>query len=274
MKTRRSQGFTLVELLVVIGIMAILISLLLPTMRVAHERAKRVECSAGLRQLTAAVVAYGIENKGRLPRGTRNGDDPLTPAVEQGEHCIWISTDTYDAVCKYLGNKTSTDSYVAAGRVRSRIDRAFACPNLWDSEAATIPYYADPVGWVIGYNYLGGHVTVPPAFNWRSPMKVSDKGSLALWCDLNDWSPADRWTIVSHRARSAAGFFYGANGGKHPKYYNAAGGNVALLDGSVQWRNLSDMKPYATVTWNATPPPSNGYPYPDNYPNASYMGLW
>lgn len=275
MTSRPSRGFTLVELLVVIGIIAILISLLLPTMRVAQERARRTECAAALRQLTAAVVAYAIENKGRLPRGTRNGDNPVTTDVEQGEHCIWISTDTYDAVCRYLGNKTSTASYVAAGRARSHVEKAIACPNLWDSEAAAIPYYADPVGWVIGYNYLGGHVTVPPAFNWRSPLKVSDKASLALWCDLNDWSPQDRWTIVSHRARAAAGFFYGADGGRNPRHYNAAGGNVAFLDGSVQWKNLSEMKPYATLgPWAA---PVGGYPtppYPDNYPNAPYMGLW
>jgi prepilin-type N-terminal cleavage/methylation domain-containing protein len=272
---RRILGFTLVELLVVIGIIAILIALLLPTMRVAQERARRTECAARLRQLTAAVASYSIENKGRLPAGTRNRDNPATPDPDDGEHCIWISTATYDAICKYLGSRKSTQDYVQHLAARSWMEMNLACPNIWESEAATIPYYNDAVGWVIGYNYLGGHISVPPAFNWRSPRKISDKGSLALWCDLNDWSPQDRWTIVSHRAKAASGFFYGTDGGKHPKYYNAAGGNVALLDGSVQWRNLSDMKPYATLGfWPATPPAANGYPYPDNYPNAPYMGLW
>ena len=269
-----APAFTLVELLVVIGIIGILITLLLPTMRVAQERARRTECAARLRQLSAAVASYGIENKGRVPAGTRNGDNPATPAPENGEHCIWISTPTYDAICRYLGSPRSTDDYVAAGRVRSRMEVNLACPNLWESDGASIPYHADAVGWVIGYNYLGGHVSVPGAFNWRSPLKLNDKASLALWCDLNDWSPQDRWTIVSHRTRAAAGFFYGADGGKNPKYYRAAGGNVAFLDGSVAWRDLSSMKPYATLgPWPAPPNPGSSY-YPDDYPNAPYMGLW
>jgi prepilin-type N-terminal cleavage/methylation domain-containing protein len=264
----RHRAFTLVELLVVIGIIGLLISLLLPTVRIAQDRARRTECSARLRQLTAAVAAYAVENKGRVPTGKRN-------AGGADEHCIWISTATYDAVCLYLGTKKSTEDYVNSGRLRSRIEMNLVDPNLWESEAATIPYYADPVGWVIGYNYLGGHQTVPAAFSWKSPQKISDRGSLALWCDLNDWSPQDRWTIVSHRTLSAAGFFYGADGGKNPKYYKAAGGHVAFLDGSVAWKNLSDMKPYATVgPWPAPPGLPDGYAYPDNYPNAPYMGLW
>src|SRR5262245_19204130 len=70
---RRRKGFTLVELLVVIGIIAMLISLLLPALKRAREQAQRTACAAQLRQLTAAVVAYGIENRGRVPTGERNG---------------------------------------------------------------------------------------------------------------------------------------------------------------------------------------------------------
>ena len=266
---RRPKGFTLVELLVVVGIIALLISMLLPALRKAREQAQRTACAAQLRQLTAAVVAYGIENRGRLPSGVRNG------GPGQGEHCIWISTDTYDAVCRYLGraNGRNTADYVASGGDRGRIEQHFACPNILGSDGSEIPYYAAAVGWVIGYNYLGGHANVPPAFEWKSPLKLNDRASLALWCDLNDWSPPDRWTIVSHRRNGAAGFFYGAKGGQHPKVHEAAGGNVAFLDGSVAWRNLTDMKPYVTIgPWPAAPPPQPGYPVV--IPNAPYLGLW
>jgi prepilin-type N-terminal cleavage/methylation domain-containing protein/prepilin-type processing-associated H-X9-DG protein len=265
---RRRKGFTLVELLVVIGIIAILIAMLFPALRRAREQATRTACAAQLRQLTAAVVMYAGENRGKLPSGIRNGG----PA--QGEHCIWISTTTYDAIVRYLGraNGRTTADFAATGN-RGLIEQHLACPNILDSEAATIPYFAPPVGWVIGYNYLGGHPTVPPAFEWKSPMKLNDKASLALWCDLNDWSPQDRWTIVSHRRNGAAGFYYGPTGGRHPQDHGAAGGNVAFLDGSVAWRNLVDMRPYATLgPWPTPPAQQPGYPVAP--PNAPYLGLW
>ena len=264
----RRKGFSLVELLVVVGIVAMLVALLLPALRRAREQAQRTACAAQLRQLTAAVVAYGIENRGRVPSGERNG------GPNQGEHCVWISTATYDAISRYLtaGKGKTTEDYVLSGD-RSRMEQHFACPNIWVAEGAEMPYYAAPVGWVIGYNYLGGHAVVPPAFNWKSPMKLSDRASSALWCDLNDWSPPDRWTIVSHRKSGAAGFFYGTKGGLHPKEHNAAGGNVAFLDGSVAWRNLDDMKPYVMIgPWPEPPPPTPGYPITP--PNAPYIGLW
>jgi prepilin-type N-terminal cleavage/methylation domain-containing protein/prepilin-type processing-associated H-X9-DG protein len=264
----RSKGFTLVELLVVIGIVALLVAILMPALRKAREQAQRAACASQLRQLSAAAIAYGIDNGGHLPSGLRNG------GAGQGEHCIWISTATYDGICRYLGRGTGrlTADYVASGD-RGRIEQHFACPNILASEASEIPYYAAPVGWVIGYNYLGGHPAVPSAFEWKSPLKLSDRGSLALWCDLNDWSPPDRWTIVSHRTTGAAGFFYGAKGGLHPREHQAAGGNVAFLDGSVSWRNVSEMKPYATLgPWQAGAPYQPGYPIVP--PNAPYIGLW
>src|SRR5688500_1807594 len=63
----RKNGFTLVELLVVIGIIAILISILLPVIGRAREQAKRVQCMSNLRQLSASFLMYCHENKDWFP---------------------------------------------------------------------------------------------------------------------------------------------------------------------------------------------------------------
>jgi prepilin-type N-terminal cleavage/methylation domain-containing protein len=63
------SGFTLVELLVVVGIIAVLVGILLPTLNRAREAAKRTACLANLRSLGQLVVMYANMNKGQIPIG-------------------------------------------------------------------------------------------------------------------------------------------------------------------------------------------------------------
>src|SRR5689334_3584451 len=62
----KRSGFTLVELLVVIGIIAVLISVLLPALNQARRQARQVQCLSNLRQVGIATTAYTSASKGYI----------------------------------------------------------------------------------------------------------------------------------------------------------------------------------------------------------------
>jgi len=94
---RRGKGFTLVELLVVIGIIALLISILLPSLNKAREMANRVKCMANIRSIGQAIALYTAETKGQWPRTLYSGDTDKEASVSFDNSAGTASVDPFTA---------------------------------------------------------------------------------------------------------------------------------------------------------------------------------
>src|SRR5439155_25165617 len=82
---RRLRALTLVELLLVIGIIAILISILLPPLSHANEAARKAQCLSNLRQTHLAVVLYANTYRDAVPLGCWGGP----PGYHQQNYMVW-----------------------------------------------------------------------------------------------------------------------------------------------------------------------------------------
>ena len=151
-------GFTLVELLVVIGIIAVIIAMLLPSLIKAREDARRVVCLSHVRQLTQATLLYVGDNGGTLPEAASANtalESPLCPRTRFAPPWTPYGIDKYvlpsigGALSKYLG--TGERGGEPMWRCPSAPPQFFTFIGLDPYNGFTAPNEFRP-----NYNYMAG----------------------------------------------------------------------------------------------------------------------
>jgi len=131
-RTRRPTGFTLVELLVVIGIIALLVAMLLPALNKARRASQTVACLSNLRQIGLGIIMYASEQHGQLPAGQWENWTP-------GDDARW-----YTLINPYMGGEGNTVQTARLDHDDRTLTRALICPGA-AVQAGYNHYSSNPV---------------------------------------------------------------------------------------------------------------------------------
>jgi prepilin-type N-terminal cleavage/methylation domain-containing protein/prepilin-type processing-associated H-X9-DG protein len=237
--TGHTTGFTLVELLVVIGIIAILIGILLPSLIKAKRHAYDVKCLANLRQIGIAFASYSADNKGLAPPPRANVTVISSTGGSSQGYFWW-----QEALWLYLLPKTPlpSDAYSTTSTHSWLLNTVFECPRgVLDTETGDfltigysmnqdLPGIAITVVGPVSTNHYNeykrlDHVRCGAATilagdgysGWVGAMTAGDRDAITTF-----GSGVDDFDIVAHPVHQ----------NRHPKGYI----NALMVDGSASMR--------------------------------------
>lgn len=186
---RPHRAFTLVELLVVIGLVVLLLAILMPALRSARESSRRASCLANVRTLIQATLAYANANDGTLPEASAlnaSGDSPLSP--RGSGQAPWTR---YDAG-GYPGGYTLPSigallqQYLGDGR------SSWQCPSAPVNSGDTPTVYGDRAFSIMGADPFTGTTfndQFKPNYNYGAGKEffpLRDSGAMAAF-KLREW---------------------------------------------------------------------------------------
>lgn len=220
---RKLKAFTLIELLVVVAIIALLISILLPSLSRARELSKRTVCSSNLRGIGQAMYIYA-----------QDGDKfPVTSGYKPISTCTWWAGAYRSTIPSTTGIPSVTADLWVMIRANNTTPKQFICPSTADQP--------DPAQDQLAYFDFASGVNLSYAYQYqhdpdRPILGTSDDPTFPIAADAN---PYVKGAVTSTEQGDRESQWRG-NSSNHT---NREGQNILFIDGHCDFLKAPDAGP-------------------------------